>query len=195
VSDPFNVLGLDRQATLADVRAARRKLAFDAHPDRGGDETRMREINAAFDAAVAHLTGRRPLDALTAPGSAPQTASRRSNDSPRRPRERVVHGGRRVQHDAPSFVIETLPVEAYEALLVVTSWIGEVLVDEPPYLLEVHLTEPSPCWCRLDIVPDAGSSTVSLTIAGVGGRLPPDIDEVRDLWVANLNNLGRLDES
>jgi hypothetical protein len=190
------VLGLDRQATLADVRAARRRLAFDAHPDRGGDETQMREINAAFDAAVAHLTGRRPLDAPNpAPGSPTSGASpRRSSDSPRRPRERVVHGGRRMQHDAPSFVIETLPVEAYEALLVVTSWIGEVLVDEPPYLLEVHLNEPSPCWCRLDIVPDAGSSTVSLTVVGVGGELPPDIDEVRDIWVANLNNLGRLDD-
>ena len=70
----------------------------------------------------------------------------------------------------PSFVIDALPAEAFEALLVVTSWIGEVLVDEPPYLLEVHLHDPAPCWCRLELVPDAGSSTVSLTVAGRRGR-------------------------
>ncbi|MEZ5216771.1 MAG: hypothetical protein R2715_09340 [Ilumatobacteraceae bacterium] len=52
-------------------------------------------------------------------------------------------------------MIEALPVEAYEALLVVATWIGEVLVDEPPYLLDVHLHEPRPCWCRLELVPDA----------------------------------------
>ena len=38
---------------------------------------------------------------------------------------------RGVQHDAPSFTIDCLPVEAFEALLVVTSWMGEVLVDDP----------------------------------------------------------------
>jgi curved DNA-binding protein CbpA len=198
MADPFEVLGLGRQASLADVRAARRRLAFEAHPDRGGDETRMREINGAFDAAVAHLTGRRPLDSAQPPS--PPAGARSDRDAPgssgwsaRRPRERVVRGGRRVQHDAPSFVIEALPVEAYEALLVVASWIGEVLVDEPPYLLDTHLDQPSPCWCRLELVPDAGSSTVSLTVAGVDGELPPDVEEVRDLWVAQLNTLGRLE--
>lgn len=95
-----------------------------------------------------------------------------------------------MQHDMPSFVIEALPVEAYEALLVVASWIGEVLVDDPPYLLEVHLTEPAPCWCRLDLVPDAGSSTVSLTVAPVEATGAPPVDDVRDVWVANLNRLG-----
>ena len=92
----------------------------------------------------------------------------------------------------PSFVIEALPAEAHEALLVVASWIGEVLVDDPPYLLEVHLTEPAPCWCRLDLVPDAGSSTVSLTVAPVEATGAPHVDLVRDVWVANLNRLGEV---
>jgi len=91
--------------------------------------------------------------------------------------------------DDASFTVDALPVEAYEALLVVTSWIGEVLVDDPPYALEVFLEEPEPCWCRLDLVPDAGGSTVSLTVAGVEGPAP-DVDAVRDVWVANLNHLG-----
>ena len=94
----------------------------------------------------------------------------------------------------PSFTIDALPAEAFEALLIVTSWIGEVLVDEPPYLLDVHLYEPAECWCRLELVPDAGSSTVSITVAGIEGRAAPLVDEVRDVWVANLNQLGRWQE-
>ena len=160
-SDPFAVLGVNPDATLDEVRAARRRLAAQFHPDHGGDDTRMGEINVAFDAVVAQLA----LRPLPTPGF------------------------RGVQHDAPSFTIDTLPVEAFEALLVVTSWMGEVLVDDPPYVLEVHLTEPGPCWCRLDLVPDAGSSTVTLTVASIDGQPAPDVELVRDVWVANLNRL------
>ena len=160
--DPFAVLGLSRDATLAEVRTARRRLAAEFHPDHGGDALRMGEINVAFDIVVAQLADRR---------------------EPSPPRFRGV------QHDAPSFTIDALPVEAFEALLVVTSWIGEVLVDDPPYILEVHLTDPGPCWCRLDLVPDAGGSTVTLTVAPVGEDTAPDVESVRDVWVANLNRL------
>ena len=95
-----------------------------------------------------------------------------------------------MERDDPSFVIEALPAEAFEALLVVASWIGEVLVDEPPYLLDVHLYEPGECWCRLELLPEAVASTVMLTVAGLEGVAPP-VEDVRDLWVANLNALGR----
>jgi hypothetical protein len=99
-------------------------------------------------------------------------------------------GGRpRVERDEPSFVIEALPAEAFEALLVVASWMGEVLVDDPPYLLEAHLYEPGECWCRLELLPEAGASTVMLTVAGIEGVAPP-VEAVRDLWIANLNALG-----
>ncbi len=60
---------------------------------------------------------------------------------------------------------------------------------QPPYLLEVHLHDPAPCWCRLELVPEAGGTIVSLTVAGVAGEAPT-ADEVRDLWVASLNTLG-----
>jgi len=173
MNDPFAVLGVGPDATLEEVRVARRRLAAQFHPDHGGDAARMGEINAAFEEAVAQLTNRAP-----APPSAPPPAPA--------PQPRRYRG---VQYDAPSFTIDLLPVEAFEALLVVTSWMGEVLVDDPPYVLEVHLTEPGPCWCRLDLVPDAGGSTVTLTVASIGGTPAPDVEAVRDVWVAHLNSL------
>ena len=155
----------------------------------------MRALNEAFDAAIGHLTGRRPLAGDTSsrgPGASEPAPVRTA-----RYRRRTVTWRDRVQHDAPSFVIEALPAEAFEALLVVTSWIGEVLVDEPPYLLDVHLASPYDCWCRLELVPDAGSSTVSLTVASVDGidgvdgvEPPPDVEVIRDVWVRELNRLG-----
>ena len=173
--DPFVTLGLARTASISDARAARRRLAFDHHPDRGGDADQMRVLNAAFDSVIAHLSGRGELAAVDPDVSRKQAA-------PRWPG--------RAQHDAPSFVIDALPAEAFEALLVVSSWIGEVLVDDPPYLLDVHLYEPSVCWCRLDIVPDAGACTVSLTVVAVGDEVPPLLDDVRDMWVHHLNQPG-----
>jgi hypothetical protein len=169
--DPFAVLGVGRDATLAELRSARRRLAAEFHPDRGGNEARMVEINTAFDMAMAELAHRGNADPPPAP-------------APPRPQRH-----RHVQRDEPSFTIDVLPAEAFEALLVVTSWMGEVLVDDPPYVLEVHLQEPGPCWCRLDIVPDAGASTVTLTVAPVGDDPAPDVEAVRDAWVTNLNRL------
>jgi len=170
MSDPFAVLGVGPDATLEEVRVARRRLAAQFHPDHGGDAARMGEINAAFEAVVAQLA-KRPAPPIPPPAP------------PHRPRYEGV------QYDAPSFTIDLLPVEAFEALLIVTSWMGEVLVDDPPYVLEVHLTEPGPCWCRLDLVPDAGGSTITLTVASIGGTPAPDVEAVRDEWVANLNRL------
>jgi hypothetical protein len=72
-------------------------------------------------------------------------------------------------------------------LLVVSNWIGEVLDDDPPYRLDTHLHEPAPCWCRLELVPDAGASTVSITLANEAGQPVPEIEQVRDIWIEQLN--------
>ncbi len=188
--DPFVVLGLTRIATLDEVRAARRRLAFEVHPDRGGDQASMQRVNAAFESAVAHLTGRRvlpdPAAPPSSPGASPPPRARREPPS-------VPWGRQRqwVEHDAPSFTVDALPAEAFEALVIVAAWIGEVLDDDPPYVLECHLNEPTPCWCRLDLVPDAGGSTVSLIVATPHGTEPVSADVVRDMWVEHLNQLGR----
>lgn len=194
IRDPFEVLGVVRTASVTEIRAARKRLALEHHPDLGGDSRSMQEINAAFEAAVAHATGRRPLPDPSAPGTTPRPTQRPTHQRPERTqRPRPSQGFRRAQVDEWSFVIESLPAEAFEALVVVAGWMGEVLVDDPPYLLDVHLYEPSECWCRLTLVPDAGSSTVSLVVAPTGVGPAPDVEVVRDLWVAQLNSLGRWD--
>jgi len=191
---PFRMLGLTPDATLADVRDARRRLALDAHPDRGGDQARMQEINAAFDACVGHLTGRRPLPEVEPPraptsrGGTGRPARHRAPPVSRRP---PVPRRPSVEWDVPSFTVDALPAEAFEALLVVAATIGEIVDDDPPYVLECRLDDPLRCWCRLELVPDAGASTVSLAVASAGTADAPPAEVVRDLWVEELNRLGR----
>jgi hypothetical protein len=190
-SDARRLLGLGDDATADDVRAARRRLAKELHPDvAGGDADAMRRLNDAAAVVLAELGGSSAGGGAAGTDTAAPTFRNRWQGRP--------SGGFRqhvkvpVAHDVASFVIEALPAEAFEALLVVSSWVGEVISDEPPYQLDVLMTDPIRCWCRLDLVPDAGSSTVGITIA----RLPdepdlPDIDDVRDLWVQSLNEVGR----
>lgn len=83
-------------------------------------------------------------------------------------------------------------MEAFEALLIAGAILGRVADDEPPYRLDVLLDEPADTWCRLELVPDGGGSTVSLTVAGA----PSDVGvlEVRDRFVAELNLLDWADD-
>jgi hypothetical protein len=48
-SDPFHVLGLPPSASEETVRARFHDLAFEHHPDRGGDAAKMRRVLAAYD--------------------------------------------------------------------------------------------------------------------------------------------------
>lgn len=178
--DALALLGLPADAGADDVRAARRTLAKLHHPDVGGDADEMQAVNQAADAALQRLD---PHDVAERP--APPTASS-PGDQP--------GSWSGIDRDIPSFTVEALPVETFEGLLVVASWLGEVLDDDPPYRLDTHLFEPVTCWCRLDVVPDAGASTVSLTIAGVDGDATPDILAVRDAWITHLNTLDWNDD-
>lgn len=179
--DPLTVLGLPPNASGDDIDAARRSLAKSAHPDVGGSVDAMQRINAAADEALRRLAAPRAPTAPTGPRPAPRRAPAPQPAADTRPRF-----GRR---DHPSFTIEALPVEAFEALLVVAGWLGDLIDDDPPYALEVAMAHPHQGWCRLDLVPDAGASTVSLVVAGEPGMPPPDLDEVRDAWIAGLNQL------
>lgn len=181
--DPFAVLGLRAGATVDEVEAARRTLAKSSHPDVGGSLEAMQRINAAADEAVRLLTRMSTRQPVTPP-------RRPASPPPPGPAEQRPRYGRR---DHPSFTIEALPVEAFEALLVVAGWLGDLIDDDPPYALEVAMTHPNQGWCRLDLVPDAGASTVSLVVAGEPGMPPPDLDVVRDAWIDGLNQLNWAD--
>ncbi len=166
--DPFEILGLPDDASASEIAGARRNLAKSAHPDVGGSVADMQVINAAADAARTLVE-----------------TNRDDPGSPVRPHTEP----HRVRHDHPSFTVEALPVQAFEALVVAAAMLGDVVDDDPPYVLETIMMPPLACWCRLSLVPDAGASTISIEIANEPGQLPIDIELVRDAWIASLNNL------
>lgn len=181
-TDPFRVLGLGRDASAHDVRAARRDLAREHHPDAGGDADTMRRVNVAAAEALKILA------AADAPGS----FDRSPPDAPADESATAVPGDADwvgSTRDIPSFTVEALPVETFEALLIAAAELGEIADDEPPYVLRTLLADPIACWCQLDVVPDAGASTVSVTIAAVEGQPLPAIVDVRNAWITALNRL------
>ena len=177
--DPFVVLGIARDADVEAIHAARRELAKRAHPDAGGSVEAMQQLNEAAEAAIEAV--RTPARGTTGRGSRAPAAP-----APRRQR-RPTPGG--VRQDHPSFTIEALPAEAFEGVLLAAATLGEILDDEPPYLLEMVFSGPSPAWCRLELVPDAGASPVSLTTARIEGHPAPDVLEIRDRWIDALNRV------
>jgi hypothetical protein len=186
--DPFAILGLDPSASIAEVYAARRDLARRWHPDLGGDEQQMAKINDAVRRCV------KAIQLTPTPGTSPQsTRGYRNSDqtgsdsTTRDAYDITVEEEAFVDH--PSFRVEALPAEAHEALRIVSSWLGEVVVDEPPYLLECLFHEPVPCWCQFHLLPEAGSSMVGVRVAGVDASAPPSVRSVRDLVIAALNEL------
>ncbi len=54
---PYEVLGLSEVCTPADVKDAYRRLAAQHHPDRGGSQSRMSEINAAYESLQKGTVG------------------------------------------------------------------------------------------------------------------------------------------
>lgn len=66
MSDPYKVLGVDRNASDDDIKEAYRKLAKKYHPDNYSDnplsdlaQEKMQEINEAYDAIVNTRKGRK----------------------------------------------------------------------------------------------------------------------------------------
>lgn len=48
--NPYQTLGVDRNATADEIKRAYRRLASQHHPDKGGDKSKFQEIQAAYDA-------------------------------------------------------------------------------------------------------------------------------------------------
>ena len=79
--DPYEVLGVDRNASQATVKAAWRRLAREHHPDLAADATerrdatrRMAEINAAYQALRSGAAGRSSASASGQAAGSPSTA-------------------------------------------------------------------------------------------------------------------------
>lgn len=144
------------------------------HPDAGGSHADMVRLNAALEEALA--APKEPVPTTVEP------MARR--DPPR---------GTRLSRDVSCFTIDSLPVDAHHLMTLVAAQCGQVVDDEPPYLIEFTMNDcgVSGWWtmtCRCELVPEAGSTMVHLTVFGVQG--PPVIEDVRDHLVACVNEIG-----
>jgi len=66
--DYYNILGLKRGATDADIKKAYRSLAMKHHPDRGGDEKIFKEVSTAYD-MLTNPEKKRMIDAGVDPNA------------------------------------------------------------------------------------------------------------------------------
>jgi hypothetical protein len=67
--DPYRVLGVSPLDSPEVVRARFKELALERHPDRGGSEAQMRELNVAYEKILRHRQRKR-IEALES-GAAP----------------------------------------------------------------------------------------------------------------------------
>ena len=175
VNDPFRILGLPRDAGVDQVRAAWRSLSQSQHPDAGGSHESMVMLNDAYERAMATFSA--------------ATRSRKGV-VPSDPIERRL----RMRREESAFTIDVLPVEAFHALEVVAAECGPTIQDDPPYMIEFMLHDAPiegaiDSWCRCDLVPEAGATTVHVAIGTVDGAVAPSIESVRDLLVGGLNSI------
>jgi len=63
--DPYRVLGVSPSDSPDVVRARFKELALERHPDRGGSEAKMRELNLAYEKILRHRQRKR-IEALEA---------------------------------------------------------------------------------------------------------------------------------
>ncbi len=174
------MLGLDAGADAGQILAARRRLAKELHPDRGGDSRRMQDVNEATAEALATVHG---VPTAPAPGPAMPPDPASTAPSPRRADRRIVE-------DQPSFVVEALPVVAFSVLATAAARLGTAIDGDPPHILEVVLDAPLSCWCRLELLPEGASTSVGVVLVGLDGGEPPEVEEVRDAWIAAVNETG-----
>jgi hypothetical protein len=165
--DPFLMLSVNRTATPEEIRRAWRDKARTAHPDAGGSDLAMQELNEALRKAL-ELVGTSKIFKAVSP-----VLTRRESD-------------------VSSFTVDALPAECFEALLVVAGICGAISHDEAPYQLEFSLHDAEVegflhGWCRCDLVPEAGATTVSLLVDTDEVSQGVSVEEVRDYLVANLN--------
>jgi hypothetical protein len=187
VNDPWAILGLVPGSSLAEARAARRRLAKALHPDLHAGRpvaesaalaARMTEVNLAL--AAIELGGPSTAPARPAPARPAAAAANKADPA--------------TQPDSTprddTFSVDRLPAEAFEALFLAAYALGDILVADEPYLLELYLLEPAPCFCRVTLVPEAGGSIVTVDVSPArDGGTAPETAAVVDVLIAELNAL------
>ena len=174
--EAFTLLGLDIGAPIDVIRRAWRIKSIEHHPDAGGSNESMVRLNLALETALLWE---------------PSTSSNVPNNNHKQETTQVASHLRR---DVSSFSVNVLPVECWLALEVVAALCGPMIQDDPPYLLEFMLHDSSlpssrNAWCRCECVPEAGATTVHLTVGSTMESEIPSIDDVRDFLVDQLNRI------
>ena len=113
--DPFLVLSVERGASADEIRRAWRERARTVHPDVGGTDAAMQELNEALHSALAYVD----VVSIATVSSSPLLVRR--------------------ERDVSSFTVDVLPAECFEALLIVAGISGAISHEEPPYQLEFSL--------------------------------------------------------
>ena len=54
-TDPYELLGVSPDDDAATLAAARRRKAFEVHPDRGGSDEAMQAVNEAYRVVLRNL--------------------------------------------------------------------------------------------------------------------------------------------
>lgn len=175
-SQAFALLEIQPGCTPEEIRKAWRAKSTIHHPDAGGTNDAMVSLNLALDIALSWS----PLDDANNPDiSAPAAHSS------------VAFKARR---DVSAFTVNVLPVDCWMALEVVAALCGPTIHEDQPYVLEFLLHDSSlplsrNSWCRCECVPEAGATTVHLTVGSSHADEVPSIDDVRDFLVDQLNHI------
>jgi hypothetical protein len=165
---------------MDEARAARRRLAKQLHPDLHGARSAAERAELARRMTQVNL-------AVAALEDDPSPDTPATPDPPGKQKAPVHPPARPLEGD--SLTVEALPAVAFEALFLVAYGLGEILVADEPYLMELYLSEPAPCFCRLALVPVAGGSNVTVEVEPAEDDEPPPVEAVRDLLVAELDRL------
>lgn len=170
IRSPFDILGIDPGASHKEIRNAWKVKAASSHPDAGGSHQAMVELNEALLQALALLS--------------PQPDSK--NDVPAHKSARSF-----VARDFSCFTIDALPVDAWNILYLCTSECGPIIDEDEPYVLEFMMHDSSiselrDVICRCEIVPEAGGSTVHVSVYSENG-LFANVEIVRDYLVSTIN--------
>jgi hypothetical protein len=176
VSEAFLLLDVQPGSSIDEIRKAWRQQSVLFHPDTGGSNEAMIALNKALEIAL-EWSPEQDFDPAVQGES-----------------KTAFSAHHRLRRDVSSFTMNVLPVECWNGLEIVAALCGPTIQDDPPYLLEfllhdTSLPESLHGWCRCECVPEAGGTTVHLTVGSAQETEMPNIDEVRDYLVEQLNRI------